>query len=63
MQQGVPKYICRKKRRENEFKKSIVLDPDPHNQRKPGSGSAWTDADPDSVGEKLRKKTKNCRYK
>ena len=26
-------------------------DPDPHNQRPPGSGSAWTDTDPDPVGE------------
>ena len=31
-------------------------DPDPHNQRPPGSGSAWTDADPDpdAGSEKLR---------
>ena len=31
---------------------------DPHNRRPPGSGSAWTDTDPDPGGEKLRNKTK-----
>ena len=38
------------------------FDPVPHNRRPPGSGSAWTDAGPDPVGDKLRNKTENCRY-
>ena len=29
-----------------------VSDPDPHKEMPPGSGSAWTDADPDSGGKK-----------
>ena len=27
-----------------------VLDPDPHQEMPPRSGSAWTDADPDPYG-------------
>ena len=29
-----------------------VLDPDPHKEMPPGSGSAWTDADPNPGGKK-----------
>ena len=29
-----------------------VSDPDPHKEMPPGSGSAWTDADPDPGGKK-----------
>ena len=32
--------------------KSSVSDPDPHKEMPPGSGSAWTDADPDPGGKK-----------
>ena len=31
---------------------SSVSDPDPHKEKPPGSGSAWTDADPDLGGKK-----------
>ena len=41
---------------------SSVSDPDPHTRRPPRSGSAWTDADPDREGDKLRNKTENCCY-
>ena len=41
---------------------SVFLDPDPHNRRPLGSGSAWTDAGPDPGGDKLKNKTENCRY-
>ena len=34
---------------------------DPHNRRPPGSGSAWTETDPDPGGEKLRNKTKKLK--
>ena len=34
-----------------------VTDPDPHKDMPPGSGTAWTDADPDSGGIKPRKYT------
>ena len=40
----------------------IHIRTDPHNRRPPGSGSGWTDADPDPRGEKLRSKSENCRY-
>ena len=40
----------------------IHIRTEPHNRRPPGSGSGWTDADPDPRGEKLRSKSENCRY-
>ena len=36
---------------------SSVSDPDPHKEMPPGSGSPWTDADPDPGGKKPRKYT------
>ena len=33
-------------------KKISVVDPDPHKEMPPGSGSAWTDADSDPGGKK-----------
>ena len=31
---------------------SSVSDPDPHKKMPPGTGSTWTDADPDPGGKK-----------
>ena len=36
---------------DRQFQKlNSVLDPDPHKEMPPGSGFAWTDADPDPGG-------------
>ena len=36
----------------SKIHKKSVSDPDPHKDMAPGSGSAWTDADPDPGGTK-----------
>ena len=38
---------------------TIVSDPDPHKDMPPGSGSAWTDVDPDPG---VKKAWKICRF-
>ena len=41
-----------RKKKKIVLEESSVAEPDPHLKSPPGSGSTWTDADPDPGGKK-----------